>query len=102
MLESFFKTLKHEEVYLCEYETFTDVVARPQYFIEANHRSAAQGGINMIVINEAKCVGCGYCNIVCPTEALKAWGVNQLDEEKCTDCLECIDYCPTNALEEKE
>jgi len=28
MMESFFKTLKYEEVYLCEYETFEDVVAR--------------------------------------------------------------------------
>jgi putative transposase len=27
-MESFFKTLKYEEVYLCEYETFQDVVAR--------------------------------------------------------------------------
>jgi putative transposase len=32
MMESFFKTLKHEEVYLCEYETFGDVVARLQKF----------------------------------------------------------------------
>ncbi len=33
-MESFFKTLKHEEVYLCEYETFEDVVTRLPYFIE--------------------------------------------------------------------
>ena len=34
MMESFFKTLKYEEVYLCEYETFEDVVTRLPYFIE--------------------------------------------------------------------
>lgn len=33
-MESFFKTLKYEEVYLCEYETFEDVVTRLPYFIE--------------------------------------------------------------------
>ena len=34
MVESFFKTLKYEEVYLCEYETFSDVSARLPHFIE--------------------------------------------------------------------
>jgi putative transposase len=40
MMESFFKTLKYEEVNLCEYETFADVVARLPYFIEEvyNHK----------------------------------------------------------------
>ena len=33
-LESFFKTLKYEEVNLCEYETFEDVVTRLPYFID--------------------------------------------------------------------
>jgi len=32
--ESFFKTLKQEEVYLWQYETFSDVVERISYFIE--------------------------------------------------------------------
>jgi putative transposase len=34
MMESFFKTLKYEEVYLCEYETYDDVTTRLPYFIE--------------------------------------------------------------------
>jgi len=34
MMESFFKTLKHEEVYLWEYETFQGVVTRLPYFLE--------------------------------------------------------------------
>jgi len=33
-IESFFKTLKYEEVYLFEYETFEDVLDRIPYFIE--------------------------------------------------------------------
>ena len=33
-MESFFKTLKHEEVYLYEYETLSDVENRLPYFIE--------------------------------------------------------------------
>ena len=32
--ESFFKTLKQEEVYLWEYESFSDVAERIPYFIE--------------------------------------------------------------------
>ena len=34
MMESFFKTLKYEEVYLCEYETFEDVITGFTYFID--------------------------------------------------------------------
>lgn len=34
MMESFFKTLKYEEVHLCEYETIQDVETRLPYFIE--------------------------------------------------------------------
>jgi putative transposase len=34
MMESFYKTLKHEEVNLCEYETYQDVVTRLPYFLE--------------------------------------------------------------------
>ena len=33
MAESFIKTLKHEEVYLWEYETFDNVAERLPYFI---------------------------------------------------------------------
>ena len=33
-MESFFKTLKYEEVYLWEYETYQDVIARLPYFLE--------------------------------------------------------------------
>jgi len=40
MMESFFKTLKQEEVNLCQYETYQDVITRLPYFLEDvyNHK----------------------------------------------------------------
>ena len=38
-IESFFKTLKTEEVYLWEYETYRDVIERIPYFIEDVYNS---------------------------------------------------------------
>lgn len=40
IMENFFKTLKHEEVNLCEYETYQDVTNRLPYFLEEvyNHK----------------------------------------------------------------
>lgn len=34
LIELFFKTLKQEDVYLWEYENFSDVISRIPYFIE--------------------------------------------------------------------
>jgi transposase InsO family protein len=34
LIESFFKTLKQEDVYLGEYENFSNVISRIPYFIE--------------------------------------------------------------------
>jgi len=42
MVESFFKTLKYEEVYLCEYETLEDVLERIPYFIEGVYNRPCQ------------------------------------------------------------
>jgi len=40
VMESFFKTLKYEEVNLCEYETYQDVAIRLPHFLEEvyNHK----------------------------------------------------------------
>ena len=39
MAESFIKTLKHEEVYLWEYETFDNVAERMPYFFDKVYNS---------------------------------------------------------------
>ena len=56
----------------------------------------------MVVVDEGRCVGCGRCVPFCPQEALRAWGILEIDIEKCTDCFLCIENCPTAALSLKE
>lgn len=47
--ESFFKTLKNEEVYLWEYESFTDVVERiPEFIEEVYNRKRVHSGIQYL------------------------------------------------------
>ena len=53
MMKSFFKTLKYEEVYLCKYETFADVVVRLPYFKkEANNLKRLHPGLGYLLPND--------------------------------------------------
>lgn len=56
----------------------------------------------MLMVDQARCVGCGLCVYFCPTDALRAWGVCHIAREGCNECLACIDYCPVDALRDAE
>lgn len=56
----------------------------------------------MSLMVTAECLGCGACEIVCPTGAISqsedfrvAYRVAPL---LCNDCLECVSSCPVDAL----
>lgn len=55
-----------------------------------------------IIINDEKCIDCGACISLCPTEALHLNEYDRLEfsYDKCIGCLLCLDSCPRNAIEE--
>ncbi len=55
-----------------------------------------------IVIDWEKCIDCGGCISLCPTDALHFDSDDKLEfsEEKCIGCLICLDSCPRYAIEE--
>ena len=45
-----------------------------------------------------KCVGCGTCAAVCPTNTIRMVdGLPVWEGGHCTECLRCLHYCPHNA-----
>src|ERR1700674_2032845 len=51
-----------------------------------------------LVIDEAKCIGCGLCEIACAYDAIDVFIKARVDNTLCTDCNVCPDYCPTDAI----
>jgi pyruvate ferredoxin oxidoreductase gamma subunit len=62
----------------------------------------------MPVLDQAKCIHCGLCDLVCPDFCL-AWGESDddgkfkrklkgVDYRYCKGCLRCVESCPTGAL----
>jgi len=53
-----------------------------------------------IIINEAKCNGCGYCVKACLFNAI-GWDSIKNKPVVCIQCGECARSCPYNVLEYK-
>jgi heterodisulfide reductase subunit A-like polyferredoxin len=54
---------------------------------------------DVLVVDEAKCVGCGQCVLVCEFDAVEVqYGLSRVKSEDCAACGICIDYCPVAAL----
>lgn len=57
----------------------------------------------MIVIDEARCNGCGICLTACPQEAIVLEANRaEIKQELCTDCGVCLSVCPEEAIEERK
>ena len=52
-------------------------------------------------IDKGKCIGCGVCVEVCPTDALSLEDdIAVCDADLCVDCGVCIPECPEEAISE--
>lgn len=55
-----------------------------------------------VIVDDDKCIDCGACISLCPTDALHFDENDRLEfsYEKCIGCLLCLDSCPRKAIEE--
>lgn len=52
-----------------------------------------------IIVDAARCIGCGACVVECPVEALDLVdGVATVNPDKCEHHAACMKVCPANAL----
>lgn len=53
----------------------------------------------LIEVNE-KCMSCGHCVTLCPTNALflDESSTLKVDADKCVQCGRCVDACPVRAI----
>lgn len=57
-----------------------------------------------ILLDEDKCIHCGACISLCPTDALNFVDSKKVEFEgnKCIGCLICQDACPRGAIKESK
>jgi ferredoxin len=60
-------------------------------------------GLNNYFYWDAKCVGCGICEKVCPSLKVKMVGKSPQwqNDVKCYFCYACVNYCPKKAVQIK-
>ncbi len=73
------------------------------------YRQLSDRSLKTLDYDYKRCIGCGLCVDICPTQALETGPLKEiatgldapaiiLDLEKCTFCSMCVNFCPVNAL----
>ena len=60
----------------------------------------------VVVIDLTKCINCGWCRRVCPTETIKYFSTGHrthiVEADGCIDCGICPPVCPVDCISEVE
>jgi len=56
----------------------------------------------VVTIDLAKCINCGWCRRVCPTETIKYFSTGRrthvVEPDGCIDCGICVNICPVDCI----
>ncbi len=52
-----------------------------------------------MIVNAGACMGCGYCEDVCPTGAIRVTFVAHIDPKLCIACGCCAGRCAMGAID---
>lgn len=63
------------------------------------HNPESMSVAPQVVIHETRCIRCGSCLEVCPTDAAFASMQGDTANSDCTQCGRCVDVCPAEARE---
>ncbi|UCH20255.1 MAG: 4Fe-4S binding protein [Deltaproteobacteria bacterium] len=57
-------------------------------------------GVSTLKLDDASCVGCGMCEIVCPHRVMTVENhkAKVVDHDGCMECGACATNCPSNAI----
>ncbi len=50
------------------------------------------------LVDPERCISCGSCRDVCPTEAISLRRIAFIDPDKCNGCGRCVEACPQDAV----
>ena len=71
-----------------------------EHAVDKNCSTHECKAISKIMIDEAKCKGCGLCQKFCPVNAIEGEAREKrvINQEKCIKCGTCISKCPFKAI----
>ncbi|MDY4099674.1 MAG: 4Fe-4S binding protein [Lachnospiraceae bacterium] len=49
-------------------------------------------------VDPRRCVGCGRCEIACPTKNIRIENKVAVAKDRCTMCYRCVNTCPKQAI----